>query len=127
MTSQEHTSLVAVSHRQDESGEMRRDSAMIRVTRRKGPGAAVRTGRRTRAAAHVTAMRDADIGAISPRLALTAAGSEAIATPDGNGLGLFEEALAIPGPRVQFLYGERLPPGTAVPLDQIHKNRFVVN
>ena len=61
-------------------------------------------------------MRDADIAAISPRLALLAAGSEAIATPDGNGLGLFEEGLAIPGvdrfpfdlARVQLLYGERL-------------------
>jgi len=78
--------------------------------------AAVRTGRHTEAAAHVTAMRDAGIAAISPRLALLAAGSEAIATPDGNGLGLFEEALAIPGvdrfpfdlARVQLLYGERL-------------------
>ena len=78
--------------------------------------AAVRTGRHTEAAAHVTAMRDAGIAAISPRLALLAAGSEAIATADSNGLGLFEEALAIPGvdrfpfdlARVQFLYGERL-------------------
>jgi DNA-binding CsgD family transcriptional regulator len=78
--------------------------------------AAVRTGRHTEAAAHVTAMRDAGIAAISPRLALLAAASQAIATPDGNGLGLFEEALAIPGvdrfpfdlARVQFLYGERL-------------------
>ncbi|MGC1567107.1 MAG: LuxR C-terminal-related transcriptional regulator, partial [Trebonia sp.] len=78
--------------------------------------AAVRTGRHTEAAAHVTAIRDAGIAAISPRLALLAAGSEAIATADSNGLGLFEEALAIPGvdrfpfdlARVQFLYGERL-------------------
>jgi DNA-binding CsgD family transcriptional regulator len=78
--------------------------------------AAVRTGRHTEAAAHVTAMRDAGIAAISPRLALLAAGSEAIATPDGNGLELFEEALAIPGvdrfpfdlARVQLCYGERL-------------------
>jgi hypothetical protein len=59
--------------------------------------AAVRTGRHTEAAAHVTAMRDAGIAVISPQLALLTAGSEAIATPDGNGLGLFEEALAIPG------------------------------
>jgi DNA-binding CsgD family transcriptional regulator len=78
--------------------------------------AAVRTGRHAEAAAHVSATRDAGIAAISPRLALLAAGSEAIATPGGNGLGLFEEALAIPGAdrfpfdlaRVQFLYGERL-------------------
>ena len=78
--------------------------------------AAVRTGRRTEAAAHVTAMRDAGIAAISPRLALLAAGSHAIAAPDSSALALFEEALAIPGvdrfpfdlARVQLLYGERL-------------------
>ena len=78
--------------------------------------AAVRTGRRTEAAAHITAMRDAHIAAISPRLALLTAGSQAIAAPDSSALGLFEEALAIPGvdhfpfdlARVQLLYGERL-------------------
>jgi DNA-binding CsgD family transcriptional regulator len=78
--------------------------------------AAVRTGRHTEAAAHVTAMRDAHIAAISPRLALLAAGSQAIAAPDSSALGLFEEALAIPGvdrfpfdlARVRLLYGERL-------------------
>ena len=78
--------------------------------------AAVRTGRHTEAAAHVTAMRDAGIAAISPRLALLAAGSQAIAAPDDSALGLFEEALAIPGvdrfpfdlARVRLLYGERL-------------------
>ena len=78
--------------------------------------AAVRTGRRTEAAAHVTAMCDAHIAAISPRLALLAAGSQAIAAPDSSALGLFEEALAIPGvdrfpfdlARMQLLYGERL-------------------
>ena len=78
--------------------------------------AAVRTGRRTEAAAHVTAMYDAHIAAISPRLALLAAGSQAIAAPDSSALGLFEEALAIPGvdrfpfdlARMQLLYGERL-------------------
>ena len=59
--------------------------------------AAVRTGRRTEAAAHVTAMYDAHIAAISPRLALLAAGSQAIAAPDSSAPGLFEEALAIPG------------------------------
>ena len=78
--------------------------------------AAVRTGRHTEAAAHVTAMRDVGVAAISPRLALLAGGSAAIAAPDGSALGLFEEALAIPGAdrfpfdlaRVQLLYGERL-------------------
>ena len=78
--------------------------------------AAVRTGRRTEAAAHVTAMRDVGIAVISPRLALLAGGSEAIAAPDRGALGLFEEALAVPGgdrfpfdlARVHLLYGERL-------------------
>jgi DNA-binding CsgD family transcriptional regulator len=78
--------------------------------------AAVRTGRRTEATAHVTAMRDAHIAAISPRLALLAAGSQAIVEPDSSALERFEEALAIPGvdrfpfdlARMQLLYGERL-------------------
>ena len=78
--------------------------------------AAVRTGRHAEAAAHVTAMRNAGIAAISPRLALLAGGSEAIAAPDGSAPGLFEAALAIPGAdrfpfdlaRVQLCCGERL-------------------
>ena len=78
--------------------------------------AAVRTGRRAEAAAHVAAMRDAGLAALSPRLALLASGSAAIAAPDDSAPGLFEEALAIPGAdrwpfdlaRVQLAYGERL-------------------
>ena len=78
--------------------------------------AAVRTGRHTEAAAHVTAMRDAGIAAISPRLALLAAGSEAITAADDLAPGLFEKALAVPGAdrfpfdlaRVRLCYGERL-------------------
>ena len=78
--------------------------------------AAVRTGRHTEAAAHVTVMRDAGIAAISPRLALLAAGSEAITAPDDLAPGLFEKALALPGAdrfpfdlaRVRLCYGERL-------------------
>jgi DNA-binding CsgD family transcriptional regulator len=78
--------------------------------------AAVRTGRHEEAAAHVDAVRKANIAGLSSKLALLAAGSAAIAAPDNNALGLFEEALAIPGiqrwpfdlARVQLLYGERL-------------------
>ena len=78
--------------------------------------AAVRTGRHAEAAAHVTAMRDADIAAISPRLALITAGSAAIASHDPGDARLFEQALAVPGAkrwpfdlaRVQLTYGERL-------------------
>ena len=78
--------------------------------------AAVRTGRHEEAAAHVDAVRKAGIAGLSSRLALLAAGSAAIAAPDNDAPGLFEEALAIPGvqrwpfdlARVQLLYGERL-------------------
>jgi len=78
--------------------------------------AAVRTGRHAEASAHVTAMRDADIAVLSPRLALLALASEAIAGPDDAAPGLFEKALAIPGAerfafdlaRVRLCYGERL-------------------
>ena len=78
--------------------------------------AAVRTGRHAEAAAHVDAVREAGIAALSSRLALLAAGSAAIAAQDDSAVKLFEEALAIPGvqrwpfelARVQLLYGERL-------------------
>ena len=78
--------------------------------------AAVRTGRHAEAAAHVRAMREADLGAISPRLALTVAGAAALAAPGEQARGLFETALATPGAdqwpfdlaRVRLLYGEWL-------------------
>jgi DNA-binding CsgD family transcriptional regulator len=59
--------------------------------------AAIHTQRREEAAAHVAAMRELNIAAISPRLALLAKGSAAIAAPDQAGLQLFAEALALPG------------------------------
>ena len=78
--------------------------------------AAVRTGRHAEAAAHVTAIRDVGIAALSPRLALLATASGAIAAPDDIAPGLFQEAVTIPGAdrfpfdlaRVQLCYGERL-------------------
>jgi DNA-binding CsgD family transcriptional regulator/tetratricopeptide (TPR) repeat protein len=78
--------------------------------------AAVRTGRHAEAAAHVTAMHNDDVAALSPRLALLAAGAAAIAAPGSEAGGLFETALTIPGTdrwpfdqaRVQLAYGERL-------------------
>src|SRR5262249_46693993 len=78
--------------------------------------AAVRTGRYPQAAAHVTAMRDASIATLSARLALLAAGSQAIAAPDDVAAALFEQALAVRGgdhfpfdlARVRLCYGERL-------------------
>jgi DNA-binding CsgD family transcriptional regulator len=78
--------------------------------------AATHTGRQTAAAAHVAAMREANLAELSPRVALLAGASEAMAAPDDTVTALFERALAIPGvarwpfdvARVQLVYGERL-------------------
>jgi DNA-binding CsgD family transcriptional regulator len=78
--------------------------------------AAVRTNRRSAAAAHVTAMREANVAGLSPRMALLEAGSAAIAAPDPMSADLFEDAIAIPHAdcwpfdlaRVRLAYGERL-------------------
>jgi DNA-binding CsgD family transcriptional regulator/tetratricopeptide (TPR) repeat protein len=78
--------------------------------------AATRTGRHAEAAAHIAAMRAANVAALSSRLALLVAGATAIAAPDCQANELFEAALAIPGidrwafdlARVQLAYGERL-------------------
>jgi DNA-binding NarL/FixJ family response regulator len=83
--------------------------------------AAARTGRPAEAAAHVTAIRDAGIAALSPRLMLLATASEAIAAPDNTAPGLFDQALAVPGAdrfpfdlgRVRLCCGERLRRGRA--------------
>ncbi len=78
--------------------------------------AAVRTGRGGSAAAHVTAMRAADVGAISSRQALLATGAAALVAPGEQPAALFAGALAGPDAgrwpfdraRVQLLYGEWL-------------------
>ncbi|MFG1807527.1 AAA family ATPase [Streptomyces sp. NPDC049040] len=79
--------------------------------------AAVRTGRREEAAAHVRAMQEIDMAALSPRLALLAGGSAALcAEGDEDAMRLFGRALAVPGverwpfdlARVRLAYGERL-------------------
>ena len=78
--------------------------------------AAVRTGRRAEAAAHVAAMDEAGIRKISPRLALVAAGAAAIVASRDQAAARFEEALAVPDAdqwpfdlaRIQLLYGEWL-------------------
>jgi DNA-binding CsgD family transcriptional regulator len=83
--------------------------------------AAVRIGRPAEAAAHLTAIRGAGVAALSPRLALLATASEAIAAPDDLAPGLFARALAVPGAdrfpfdlgRVRLCYGERLRRGQA--------------
>src|SRR5262249_36621363 len=59
--------------------------------------AAKRSGRKAEAAAHLAAIREANIAAISSRMALLAGGAAAIAGPDERAVERFEEALAIPG------------------------------
>jgi DNA-binding CsgD family transcriptional regulator len=79
--------------------------------------AAVHTNRPAEAAAHVQAMREAGIAALSPRLAQLAGGSAALcAVSDDEAVRLFEETLSLPLAghwpfdlaRVQLAYGERL-------------------
>ncbi|WP_328623849.1 AAA family ATPase [Streptomyces sp. NBC_00353] len=79
--------------------------------------AAVRTDRQTEAAAHVRAMREADVARISSRHALLMEACAALATTnDDEALALFTKALAVAGAerwmfdfaRVQLAYGERL-------------------
>jgi DNA-binding CsgD family transcriptional regulator len=78
--------------------------------------AAVRTGRRPAAAAHVAAARQARIAEISPRLALLVTASAALAAPADQAGHLFEQSLGIRGAdrwpfefaRVQLAFGEHL-------------------
>jgi DNA-binding CsgD family transcriptional regulator len=78
--------------------------------------AAVHTGRLAEAAAHVRAMRDAELAQVSSRLALVVAGSAAITAPDHGAIELFDDAITTPGAdrwpfdlaRLQLAYGERL-------------------
>jgi DNA-binding CsgD family transcriptional regulator len=79
--------------------------------------AAVHTGRRAEAQAHVSAIFAADIAALSTRLSLLAHGAAALAAEqDDAAIGLFEHAVDLPGAdrwpfelaRVQLAYGERL-------------------
>lgn len=79
--------------------------------------AAVLTGRHDEAVRHVRALRAAALCAVSPRLAMVAAGAAALtAPPDGSATGLYEAALATPGgerwafdhARIQLAYGAHL-------------------
>jgi DNA-binding NarL/FixJ family response regulator len=79
--------------------------------------AAVRTGRTAEASAHVAALQQANIAALSPRLGLITAGASALAAPNDDGAFLlFEQAISSPDAarwafdlaRIQLAYGERL-------------------
>ncbi len=84
--------------------------------------AAVRSGRRAEARAHVAAMRQTGLPGISGRLALVTAGSAAIAAPEDRAADAFEEALAVPGAerwpfdlaRVRLAYARHLRRARAV-------------
>ncbi|WP_165845689.1 AAA family ATPase [Streptacidiphilus pinicola] len=92
--------------------------------------AAVRSGRRPEAQAHVAAIQQAGIAAVSPRLALLAAASAAIAAPKSQAAVLFEEALAIRGTdrwpfvvaRVRLAYGQHLRHLRAAETARLHLN-----
>ena len=59
--------------------------------------AAVRTGRDAEAAAHVAAMHEANVAALSRRLALVVGASAAMTARDDTASGLFQAALVLPG------------------------------
>ena len=90
--------------------------------------AAVRTHRQAEAEQHVRAMADADIAALSPRLAILAAASAAMAAGDEHAPALFEQALSLPTvdqwpfdvARVRLAYGERLRRIRAAAESRIH-------
>ena len=96
--------------------------------------AAVRTHRREEADRHVRAMREADIAALSPRLAILVAASAAIAAEDDRSLALFGQALSLPGAgqwpfdvaRVRLAYGERLRRARAAAESRIHLEAALV-
>lgn len=77
---------------------------------------AVRTGRRAEALAHVRAMSDANLDAISTRLALVTAGAAALVADDDEADALFERALTLPDAQrwpfelasIELAYGQRL-------------------
>jgi DNA-binding CsgD family transcriptional regulator len=91
---------------------------------------AIRTSRVSDAQAHLAAMRAANVGAVSPRWALLAAGAEAIAASDDDAPDLFAKATAIPGverwpfylARVELAWGERLRRLRAMTESRVHLN-----
>jgi DNA-binding CsgD family transcriptional regulator len=78
--------------------------------------AAVRTGRRVEAEAHVAAVAQAEVFGLRPRLALMAAGAAALVASGDEAGDLYRRALAVPGAqehpfehaRVRLAYGEHL-------------------
>jgi DNA-binding CsgD family transcriptional regulator len=92
--------------------------------------AAARTNRHAQAVAHVAAMTEANIAAISPRMALIQAGSSAVVAADRDAEALFERAVATPNAarwpfelaRIRLAYGERLRRMRACAKSRTHLN-----
>jgi DNA-binding CsgD family transcriptional regulator len=90
--------------------------------------AAVRTGRDAEAAAHVSALHQAGIAKLSPRLAMLVSGAAALATSGPDAIGFFEQALAVDRAdrwpfelaRVKLAYGERLRRDRAIKASRQH-------
>jgi DNA-binding CsgD family transcriptional regulator len=78
--------------------------------------AAVHTGRRAEARAHVDALQRADLDSLSPRFGLLTAGAAALVAEGDDARKLFEAAIERPGAerwpfhhaRIRLAYGERL-------------------
>jgi DNA-binding CsgD family transcriptional regulator len=90
--------------------------------------AAVRTDRRAEAELHVRAMREANIAALSARLAILEAGSAALIADDDRAPELFEKALDLPtidqwpfdAARIRLAYGERLRRARTMTAAKVH-------
>jgi DNA-binding CsgD family transcriptional regulator len=92
--------------------------------------AAVRTGRQAEAEAHVRATEEANLQAISPRLALVVAGAQGLVASDKDATSLFQKAVNLPGvdqwpfdlARVELAFGEHLRRNRDVTRARIHLN-----
>jgi hypothetical protein len=84
--------------------------------------AAIRTGRDDAARAHVKAMIDLDLAAISPRMRMLSLGAQALIADGDDAMDLFEQAVTVPGveafpfdlAKVQLSYGSACG-GTSTP------------
>jgi len=92
--------------------------------------AAVRTGRQVEAEAHVRAMEEANLQAISSRLALVVAGAQGLVASDEDATSLFQKAVNLPGvdqwpfdlARVELAFGEHLRRNRVITQARTHLN-----
>jgi DNA-binding NarL/FixJ family response regulator len=112
------------------AGTLRPHELMVQWVMMDVVESAIRTRRVAEAHAHLAAMRAANVVAVSPRVALLAAGAEATAASDDNAPDLFAKAIAIPGAerwpfylaRIELAYGERLRRQRAMTESRVHLN-----